>query len=175
MPVDVGEEINPSVPDGSGGIGNDDRERFLQSKGGGAALGHRLNDAFLGPLRVVGEDEFRQFQRFLEVGVHQLHHFAQWRADADVLGRFDTPVAGLFERQNIFDTFDQGLVVQALDPVQRHVESPRRTGRRQPIAIDHVGLAGHVRGLGDFRQGRPMFRVDRAAIAIEQTGAAEKP
>ena len=40
--------------------------RFLQSKGGGAALGHRLNDAFLGPLRVVGEDEFRQFQRFLD-------------------------------------------------------------------------------------------------------------
>ena len=66
LPVDVGEEMNPSIPDGSGGIGNDHRKRFLQTQCGGAALGHRLNDALLGPFRFLGEDEFCQFDRFLD-------------------------------------------------------------------------------------------------------------
>ncbi|MNF88556.1 hypothetical protein D3C84_710530 [compost metagenome] len=65
--------------------------------------------------------------------------------------------------------------MQALDPLQRHVEGARRTGRRQAVAIHYIGFAGDLAEPGDFRQRRTMLRVNGAAIAVEQTGLAEKP
>ena len=66
MPVDVGEEMHPSVAHDSGDVGNDHRERFLQVQGGRAAPGHRLDDAFFGPFRFVGKDELGQRERILD-------------------------------------------------------------------------------------------------------------
>ncbi|MNI60908.1 hypothetical protein D3C73_1161490 [compost metagenome] len=65
--------------------------------------------------------------------------------------------------------------MQAPDPLQRHVEGARRTGRRQAVAIHYIGFAGDLAEPGDFRQRRTMLRVNGAAIAVEQTGLAEKP
>ncbi len=116
-----------------------------------------------------------QLQRLFEIGVHQLHHFTQRRTDTDVFGRFDPPVTRFLERQNVFDAFDQRLVVQTLDPVQRHVERPGRARCRQAVTVNHIGLAADLGGLGDFRQRRAMFRVNRTAIPFQHPCPPQKP
>ena len=121
------------------------------------------------------DGELIEFQGFFEVGVHQLHHLAQRRADTDVFGGFDAAVARLFERQDIFDAFDQGFAMQALDPVQGHMESPRGAGRGEAVAVDHVGFAGDLRRLGHFGQRRAMFGVDGTAVTLQQPRTPEEP
>ncbi|MNG22603.1 hypothetical protein D3C84_1071050 [compost metagenome] len=65
-----------------------------------------------------------QLQGLFQVGVHQLHHLTQRGAHADVFRRFYPSVARFLKREDVFDALDQRFVMQALDPVQRHVEGP---------------------------------------------------
>ncbi|MNE76051.1 hypothetical protein D3C80_1722630 [compost metagenome] len=55
------------------------------------------------------------------------------------------------------------------------MESAGGARRREPVAIDDIGFAADLGRLGDFRQCRAMFGVDRATIAVEQACPAEKP
>jgi hypothetical protein len=105
----------------------------------------------------------------------QVDHFAQRPADRGIQRRLDAPVPRSLEREDVFDAVGQRLVVQAPDPFQRHVERTVRTGCGQAVAVHHIGFAGDLGELGNFRQCRTMLRVNRAAIAVEQTGSAEKP
>ncbi|MNP37081.1 hypothetical protein D3C76_1305060 [compost metagenome] len=128
------------------------------------------------PARSTGiKTERLHLQRLFQIGVHQIDHLPQRATDGHIQGGFDAPVTGRFKRQDIFDTVSQRLVMQTPDPLQRHVESPRWTGRRQAVAIHHVGFAGDLAEPGDFRQRRTMLRVYGAAIAVEQSGLPEKP
>jgi len=65
--------------------------------------------------------------------------------------------------------------VQAFDPVQGHVEGPRRAGRGEPVAVDHKGFAGDLRRFRHFRQRGTVLGVDGAVIALQQSRAAKEP
>ncbi|MNN37551.1 hypothetical protein D3C81_1515040 [compost metagenome] len=65
--------------------------------------------------------------------------------------------------------------MQALYPLEGHVERTIGTGCGQAVAINHIGFTGDLSQPGNFRQCGTMFRVNRAAISIQQTGSSEEP
>ena len=55
------------------------------------------------------------------------------------------------------------------------MEGTGGAGSGEAVAVDDVGFAGDMGGLGHFRKRRAMFGVGRATIALQQAGAAEEP
>ncbi|MNL12178.1 hypothetical protein D3C87_1330400 [compost metagenome] len=128
------------------------------------------------PARPAGvETEGVHLQRLFQVRVHQIDHFPQRATNRHIERGFDAPVTRSFKRQNVFDAISQRFVVQALDPLQRHIKRAVWAGRRQTVAIDNIGFAGDLGQFGDFRQRGTVFRVNRATIAVEQTSSPEEP